>query len=146
MAEGILRSLLAARSINDFAVESAGIGAMDGMPATPFAIEVAKHWQVDISSHRSRMLTKNMIRDADLILAMSTEHAESILRKEPSAAKKTFLIRLFPSPLASGQEGVKDPIGGTLEDYNQTYLELDEILRRAESRIVNMAEALKKNS
>jgi protein-tyrosine-phosphatase len=145
MAEGILKALLNERGIDHIQVSSAGIGALSGMPATPFAIEAAKHWDVDISGHRARQLTKKMIDDADLILAMSHEHVDSILRKDPDALKKTYLFKGFPQGFSPKQEGVRDPIGGALGDYNQTYLELDEALRRIENKIIEMSASFKKD-
>lgn len=144
MAEGILKSVLKEKGIDDIRVASAGIGAMVKMPATPFAVEAARNWGVDISGHRAQQLTPKLIEEADLILAMAPEHIEEILRKKPDAAGKTFLIKAFPVPYSSSQERVRDPIGGTLDDYNQTYLELDEILRKIVNRIIQLSESLKK--
>jgi protein-tyrosine-phosphatase len=145
MAEGILKALLAERGVTNVIVGSAGIGAMDGMPATLFAIEAARHWNVDISAHRAKLLNRNLIQEADLILAMSPEHVAAILRKVPEAAPKTFLLKGFPCPYNSSQEGVQDPIGGTLDDYNQTYLELDEILRKIHGRIIEFLDIFKQD-
>lgn len=139
IAEGILKSLLSEKGLEHIHVMSAGMGALGGMPATPFAIEAAKHWNIDISGHRARQLTRQIIEWADLILAMSSEHVEYILKRVPEAGRKTYLIRAFPDAYGASQEGVKDPIGGTLEEYNQTFLELDEILRRIESKIIEMS-------
>ncbi len=139
MAEGILKSLLKRRGKNDIIVSSAGIGGLEGHPASGFAIEVAKNWDVDISSHRARQLSNEMIKTADLILAMSPEHADYILRTEPEVKGKTYLLKAFPKQYAPSQEGVRDPIGGSLDQYNQTYLELDEALRRIEGDIVRLA-------
>lgn len=144
MAEGILKSLLAERGTENIHIGSAGIGAMNGMPATLFAIEAARNWGIDITGHRARQLTEKLIADADLILAMTPEHVEAILRRNSAAANKTFLIRGFPAPYSTSQEGVRDPIGGTLEEYNQTFLELDEILRRSEGKIIERIVSLKK--
>jgi protein-tyrosine-phosphatase len=145
MAEGILRSLMAERGITNIKVSSAGVGALEGMPATPFAIEAAKVWEVDISSHVARQLNTRIVDNSDLILVMSPEHYEAIKRKMPQALSKTYLYKGFPEPYSVGQEGVHDPIGGTLNDYNQTYMELEEILRRVEGRIIQLAESFEKN-
>ncbi len=145
MAEGILKSLLTERGLDHVRIQSAGIGALNGMPPTPFAIEATRHWGVNISGHRARQLTRQMIAEAGLILAMSPEHVEYILKKDPGAEKKTYLIRAFPAAYSRSQEGINDPIGGTLEEYNQTYLELDEILRRIEGKIVEKSGSLKKD-
>ncbi len=145
MAEGILKSILRDRGISNIEISSAGIGAMRGAPATSFAIEAARNWGVNITGHIARQLTRSLIDDADLILAMAPEHVEFILRNQPEAARKTFLIKAFPSPYSSKQERVQDPIGGPLEEYNQTYLELDEILRKIANRIIQLSESLKKD-
>ena len=145
MAEGILRSLLAERGIDNINVSSAGVGALEGMPATPFAIEAAKVWGVDISSHVARQLNTAIVDDSDLILVMSPEHYEAIRRKMPQALPKTFLFKGFPEPFSAAQEGVHDPIGGTLNDYNQTYMELEETLRRIENRIIQLSESRRQN-
>jgi protein-tyrosine-phosphatase len=144
MAEGILKSILKEKGIDDIHVASAGIGAMVKMPATPFAVEAARNWGVEISGHRAQQLTPKLIEEADLILAMAPEHVEEILRRKPDAVRKTFLIKAFPAPYSSSQERVQDPIGGTLDDYNQTYLELDEILRKIVNGIIQLSESLKK--
>jgi len=146
MAAGILKSLFKEKGIDNIKVSSAGVGTHDGMPATSFAIEAAKLWGVDISGHSSRQLTSSLIENSDLILVMSREHYEAIRRKLPEAISKTFLIKGFPDSYAPSQEGVHDPIGGSLDDYNQTYMELDEILRRIETKIIQWLDSNKKNS
>lgn len=146
MAEGILKNLLAEKGITGIEVSSAGIGAMPGMTATPHAIEVARHWGIDISGHRARQVNQEIISEADLILAMASEHVQAIIRRIPNAARKTFLIRGFPEAYSPSQEGVADPVGGTLDEYHETYLELDEILRRNLNTIISIANPLKKDS
>jgi protein-tyrosine-phosphatase len=146
LAEGILKSILQERGIVNVHVSSAGIGAMNGMMATPYAIEAARNWNVDISNHQARQLTRELIEQSDLILAMASEHVETVLKKAPNAGKKTFMLKAFPTPYSSPQERIQDPIGGTLDEYNQTFLELDEILRRIVNRIIELSDSLKKDS
>lgn len=146
MAEGILKSLLKQKGEGNIIVSSAGIGGLEGYPASGFAVEAAKNWDVDISSHRARQLSYQMIKTADLILAVSSEHADYVLREEPEARGKTYLLKSFPIPYKPSQEGVRDPIGGSLEQYNQTFLELDETVRRIEGDIVQLAKSSKKDS
>lgn len=146
MAEGILRSLLKQKGADDIIVSSAGVGGLEGYPASGFAVEVAKNWHVDISGHRARQLSHETIEKADLILAMSPEHADYILRTEPEARKKTYLLKSFPKLYVPSQEGVNDPIGGSLDQYNQTYLELDEAMRRIEGNIIQLFKSRVKDS
>ena len=140
MAEGILKHLLKSKGIEHIDVSSAGTAGLEGYPPSENAVEATRVWDIDISGHRSRSLNRRLIESADLVLGMSAEHINFILNLSPSARSKTYLIKGFPNPPAANQEGVHDPIGGTLDQYNQTYLELDEILRRAERDIIDLAE------
>jgi protein-tyrosine-phosphatase len=146
MAEGILKSMLKHRGEDGIDVSSAGISGLDNYPATENAVEAAGHWGVDISGHKARSISRKMIGQADLILAMSPEHAEYIFKVDSNAAIKTFLIKAFPKPYSPAQEGVDDPIGGLLEQYNNTYLELDEALRRTEAEILRRASSKREDA
>lgn len=141
MAEGILIYLLKTKGINHIQVSSAGTAGLDNYPASENAVEAAKVWDVDISGHRSRPVDRDLIESADLILAMSPGHVDYILNLSPAAKDRTFLIKGFPQPYSPSQENVRDPIGGPLDLYNQTYMELDEVLRRIEQDIINMSKS-----
>jgi len=141
MAEGILRFHLEDKGIDNINVSSAGTNAIVGFGASQFAVEAAKAWGINISAHRSRQLDKRLIEKSDLILAMTLEHVQYALQISPEAASKTFLLKGFPRPFSPSQEIVADPIGGFLEEYNQTFLELDEILRRVEGSIIELAQS-----
>lgn len=140
MAEGIAKKIAGEYSANHISISSAGTAEFNGIPATEYAIEAAKHWGVDISNHHSRALNKQRINNSDIILAMAQEHILSILSMDKSASKKAFLFKAFPQPYDSFQERVDDPIGGTLEQYNQTFLELDEVLRKIFPQIVELSQ------
>lgn len=127
MAEGALRMLLEKERPGRAEVRSAGIAAASGCPATLYAQEAVKTWNLDISAHESRPLTAHMIEQADLVLAMSPEHLARIVRIAPEAASKAYLFKNFPDPNPTG-EGVEDPIGQTLDRYNAVFLEIAEYL------------------
>ena len=139
MAEGIAKKVAEEMGVNHVEFSSSGTGAMNGVPATDYAIEAAAHWDVDIRNHRSRLVNKEIVEGSDLILAMAPEHVQQILSKFKGAASKIFLYKSFPEPFSPTQARVEDPIGGTLEQYNQTFLELDEVMRRIFPRIVELA-------
>lgn len=127
MAEGALRSLLEKTHDGKVEVVSAGTAAAAGFPATMYAIEAAKVWDVDISSHLSQPLSTALIDEADLILVMTTQHYHEVTRMKRNAANKTFLLKNFPNDGADG-EPVVDPIGQSLDRYNETFLEIGEYL------------------
>lgn len=140
MAEGIARKIALEKNANNLQFSSAGTGMLEGMPATDYAIQAAAHWDIDISGHRSRGISRELIQDSDLILAMAPEHVQAILSLDKKAASKVFLIKSFPEPFGAHQERVDDPIGGTLDLYNQTFLELDELIRKIFPRIIEYSQ------
>ncbi|MCD6162543.1 MAG: low molecular weight protein arginine phosphatase [candidate division Zixibacteria bacterium] len=140
MAEGIAKKIAEEYSTNHISISSAGTSALNGMPATDYAVEAAKHWDIDISNHRSTPLSKKLIQNSDLILTMAPEHIQSIFNMDKTALTKSFMFKGFPQPYNSFQERVEDPIGGTLEQYNQTFLELDEVLRTVFPQIVELSQ------
>ena len=127
MAEYALRSLLEKERPGQTKVMSAGISAADGYPATLYAIEAARIWDLNLTPHRSQMLSEKLINNADLIFAMSGEHVAEITRLVPTAEDRTYLLKKFPEPGTDG-ESVDDPIGQSLDQYNQTFLEIGEYL------------------
>jgi protein-tyrosine phosphatase len=135
MAEGALRALLEKRRPGKFKVMSAGASAATGFPATMYAVEAVKVWDVDISHHQSQPLTPELIEQADLIFGMTQEHVKAIVRLRRDARDKTFLFKNFPDPNPKG-EGVDDPIGQSLDRYNETFLEIGEYLGKFLDEIV----------
>lgn len=127
MAEYALRSLLEKNRPGRVRVKSAGTGAAAGYPATQYAQEAAKMWDLDLSPHGSQMVTPELIEEADLILTMTSRHHREVTRMSPDAAEKTFLFKKFPDNAPVGED-VEDPIGQTLDKYNETFLEIGEYL------------------
>jgi YD repeat-containing protein len=85
MAEGLLRQ--AARGRGDYRVLSAGLGAVEGQPPSPYAIQAIKELGVDISGLRSRMLTPALVQQADYIFGMTHIHIDTVMLLYPQAAE-----------------------------------------------------------
>ena len=143
MAEGILQKLLAEKGIKNIKVSSAGTQALDGYPAAPFTIEATKVWDIDLKEHSSKKLTVELLRESDVILVMSPEHLQFIRKMDKGSLDRTYLLKAFLHKDNNDDLAVKDPIGGSLEEYNQTFLELDEEIRRILPQLLSFFE--KKN-
>src|SRR5438445_676205 len=115
MAEGILRHALEGRG--DYRVMSAGLGAMEGQPPSIYAVQAVRELGIDISGQRSRMLTPEMVEDADYIFGMTHSHIDTVMLLYPQAAEKTFLLREFDETLDVFEKDISDPIGGSYEVY-----------------------------
>ncbi len=137
MAQGILKKMLRDNQIEGVKVASAGTYGLDCACASPLALQVARAHGVNLSPHRSRELTKEMIKKADLILVMSQQHLDHIRQTDPEAVDRTYLLKAFPRRDAASNEdskagvlSIKDPVGGSLEDYEKAFFEIKEELTR----------------
>lgn len=132
MAEALLRRDLAARGVDDVLVESAGTGAWDGIPASEGSYLVALEHGLDLSAHRSRLLTASLVETADLVLTMGRSHAARA--ESLGGAGKTALLGQF-----AGREGasaeVRDPFGGDLAQYREAFRELSSLLAVVADRL-----------
>ena len=115
MAEGIFRH--ATRGRGDYRAISAGLGAMDGQPPSPYAVQAVKELGIDISGQRSRMLTPELVEQSDYILGMTHSHIDTVIMLYPMAAEKTFLLREFDETLDHFEKDISDPIGGSYDVY-----------------------------
>ena len=122
MAEGILRSILPEDLTGQVVVLSAGTAAHEGMPATAYAVQATAARGVDLTRHRSQELTPSMAREADLILGMDSGHIERIRELAPDAAERTHLITAQGAEAGRvAAQGIDDPIGGALDEYDDTF-------------------------
>lgn len=133
LAEAIARKFAVERGLHDVEVASAGTSAWDGAPASDGALLVGMERNMDLSQHRSQSLTRELVRDYDLILAMGPHHLERI--EALGGAGKAYLVADYASYGASVRP-ISDPIGAELEVYRATSDELEEEIRRVMDRIM----------
>jgi glycine hydroxymethyltransferase len=115
MAEGLFKQ--AVRGRGAYRVISAGVGAVDGQRASDHAVTALRALGLDISNHRSRHLTAEVVAQADYIFGMTHSHVDAIMLLYPQAAEKTFLLREFDETLDAYENDISDPIGGSYEVY-----------------------------
>ncbi len=121
MAEAICKLLLAKRlgctvdelESRGYVVLSAGVGAMEGMPAADHAIAIIEASGGSLRGHASRRVTSEMVRQADLIVTMTRSHRDALLAHLPEAADRVRLIH------PKGGD-IEDPIGADLATYRRT--------------------------
>jgi len=115
MAEGLFRHAVKGRG--EFRIVSAGIGAVDGEPPTNHSVQAMREIGIDISGQRSRALTTDLVRSADLILGMTHSHTDTVALLYPAATEKTFLLREFDETLEPYEKDISDPIGSPYHIY-----------------------------
>ena len=123
MASAYFRKLLDEQGVREVETRSAGVMTITGLLASQEAIQVMTAEGVDLHRHRSTQLTPELIRKADLILAMSPFHRQTALRMCEDAKNKTFLLKEYTrSDLKNVQ--IADPMGCTLEVFKKCFKEI----------------------
>jgi len=89
--------------------------------ATPLAIATAAGHGLHLEGHRARALTPRLVREADLILAMEPRHAEWARSLAPDARDRVHLVTEQGPEGGASEAGVRDPLGGTAEEYADTF-------------------------
>jgi hypothetical protein len=78
-------------------IESAGTSATAGQPASEGSRRVAEAEGLDLSGHRSRAVTPDMLRRADLVLVMSPSHRTAVLAMGASI-ERVHVVNEWPPP------------------------------------------------
>lgn len=123
MAEAIAKHYAELHNLN-FQISSAGVYAAEGDKASINAAKAMGEKGMDVSSHRAKLLSYEMLRDSDLVLAMTRGHRSSILSVYPEFEGKVFTL----SQYIGEETDVVDPFGGSLETYKACALQLDNLI------------------
>lgn len=102
MAQAVVQQLAEKRGL-PLTVESAGFAAFPGDEATPQAQEAAKEAGMDLSAHRARRLTLEMVERADRIFVMSEAQKQMLTDVCPRRARDITVLRVddpFGRPVA----------------------------------------------
>ncbi|MDP6385631.1 MAG: L-threonylcarbamoyladenylate synthase [Planctomycetota bacterium] len=125
MAEGLARALIAEHlgssdlSRFGFDVQSAGVFAGPGSPASYEAVELLKPRSIDLGDHRSQPAADSLLEQSDHIYCLTGDHRD-ILRGRSSQE-----IQL----LDPRGEDIPDPIGGGREVYAACAQRIEACLR-----------------
>jgi protein-tyrosine-phosphatase len=133
LAEVLLGRALGERGVSDLSVSSAGTGAWDGAPASEGAYLVALERGLDLSGHRARLLTREVVERADLVLTMARHHRARV--QELGGEGRVFVLGEYAGR-AGDEAEVSDPFGGDLEVYRATCAELELLVSAVAERLV----------
>jgi protein arginine phosphatase len=136
LAAALLHRAIAERGVEDIEVSSAGTGAWDGAPVSEGAYLVGLEQGLDLSAHRARLLTRDLVEQSDLILTMARHHRARV--DELGGEGRVFVFGEYAGRAGEGAE-VSDPFGGDLNIYRETWVELAALVAASLDRIVTEA-------
>ncbi len=93
MAEALFRARFRGRP--GLTAASAGISALAGHPADPIAVELMAERDIDLSAHRARQLTAELIGGFDLVLTMEDGHRRAVEAIAPAARGRVHRLGRF---------------------------------------------------
>jgi len=121
MAEGFARHFLKLRGLDDrWKTSSLGVAAIEGLPATEFAVRVMLEHGIDISGHRSRRAESWTPPGGSLALGMTREHVDRMKRLPLGEGATIRLLGEASLPFCRGDAlEVPDPFGSGLPRYRE---------------------------
>ncbi|MCK9433038.1 MAG: L-threonylcarbamoyladenylate synthase [Candidatus Omnitrophica bacterium] len=129
IAEALFKKMLQEQKRNDVEVASAGVMTISGLAASQGAKMILSRQGIDVSGHISQEVTPGMIKRSDLILVMERAHEKEILKIVPEAKNRVFLLREF-AKIEGNELDIADPMGKSLDFYEQTFINIQEALER----------------
>ncbi len=157
MAEALLKARLAQEGLDTVDVSSAGLWE-GGFPVSKPVLAAVAERGGDLGAHRSRRVTTEMARDADLVLGLAREHVHEVVALDPGLAARTFTLKALARhldgrpPRQAGQslaeyvgaeavlpagpdDDVEDPYGGPASAVAETAEEIAALLDRVVPRL-----------
>ena len=134
MAEAMLRHLLAQQGNREVVAKSAGIHALAGREAHPWALVVSRELGIPLDSHRAQPTTPELVAASDLIFAMDYENLAELEAEYPEARGRIFLLSAYAEGPQHNRE-IQDPYFGDINTTRQCYSELWKCIERLARQI-----------
>jgi protein-tyrosine-phosphatase len=115
-------------------IESAGTWAAEGLPAASNTQIVAKEYGIDLTNHLSRQVTLEILSQFDLIITLEKNHKEALKNEFKQLNAHIF----FLSEIIGGSFDIKDPMGGSIEEFYETAREIDHILTEGWQKLMEL--------
>lgn len=138
VAEALFADWLRRRAVpGDWRVGSAGTWAEDGLTASTHSRDLLAAQGLDLSPHRARRVTADMVAEADLVLCMTRPHQEALRAEFPNYAGRIHLL----SAMAGMPYDVADPYGGPRAGYVTMIAELRDLIEQGGDHILAAAQS-----
>jgi len=102
-------------------VTSAGHYPVSGRRSPELALSAAQELGVDLASHRSRVLSRTMLEEAEAVFVFDDENYDAVISHHPGAPERTHLLGALSH---DGPAIVADPFGGPASHYQAVYRQI----------------------
>jgi len=125
-AARVFERLWAGSSREPLQVSSVGF-IHPGRGSPPQALAAAQRRGIDLSSHKSRLLTKKALAADALVVVMSSEQARAVRRMSSGTIQPLVLGDFDPLPILT--RTIIDPWGGADSTFDESYERIDRCVR-----------------
>lgn len=119
-AEALLRKILSEKGIENVTVQSCGLSAYEGCPASENSAMIAPEFGCSLNFHVAKQFDDKFADWADIIITMSGSHKAVIEKFFEKYASKVRVLG----------NGIPDPYGGDLEEYRQCASQIESELNK----------------
>ena len=119
MAEALLRATLVKRGqgLEELKVASFGLAAQDGQLPSANSVKAMQRIGLDVSGHRSRLLTQADVDRSIVIFGMTESHLAALHSRFDVLPDFVLLLRdVLPTEVP---RDIPDPFGGGYRDYEE---------------------------
>lgn len=131
MAAALLRGMLG----DEWLVDSAGLRAGRGFPATDGAVQALRKFGVDLGWHRSKPIEDIPLDLYHLVLVMTAQHKQDLLVRMPGLRGRVYQL----SEMAGELKDIGDPFGEGTTVYIETAREIRDMLMRGKACILELS-------
>jgi protein-tyrosine-phosphatase len=136
MAMVLLEKKIAEEQVpGSWTVRSAGTWGRDGHSASKHGSDLMTTWGMDLTNHSSRVVNREILSEADLILTMEGGHKEALRAEFVDLANRVYML----SEMVGYPAEIRDPYGGTKEEYLETAEELRAYVNEGFDKIIHLA-------
>jgi len=110
-------------------VLSCGYDTYKGRSSPHEAIAAAKKFGIDLTTHRSKVINKNLIQNAQAIFVFDEKTRYIVLSRYPSSKKKIHRLGFL---VGKKHPIIADPYGGNLKTFIETYQDIIKALNNVQ--------------
>lgn len=115
MAELVLKDKIKRANVTGIRVSSAGISTENGLKMSKNSAAALRKFKINPYNFRSKILTKKLVENADMVICMTTAHKEYL-----QGFKNVYTISEL-----TGIGDIMDPFGYGAEVYEETLRQID---------------------
>jgi protein-tyrosine-phosphatase len=136
MAEAFLRKAVSEADVRGIRTDSAGLHAVPGSEAHPWALIASREIGVPLISHRAQPVTADLVTQADAIFAMDFQNKAELLARFPEFESKIVMLGAYAEGPFRYRE-IPDPYFGDIDATRRCYGVLQGCIRNLTEELLS---------